>query len=129
MVNPSLRAWRAAVSSTVIQRAVAKPARSTSWSSATKPSSGSAKSRTTWLLGDLHPDPVQQRHKPLRRHLPLGVQRQHKAPQLRAEAADDPGRQVGQHRLARRQHPALAPVADHLGRKPQVAAPECLRSP
>ncbi len=72
-------------------------------------------------FGDLDPDPVQQRREPLRRHLPLGVQGQHKAPQLRTEAADDPRRQSSQHRLARRQQPALAPVAHHLGRKPQVA--------
>jgi len=77
-------------------------------------------------LGDLDTDPVQQRREPLRRHLPLGVQRQHEAPQLRPEAAHDPSRQVSQHRLARRQNPALAPIADHLGRKPQVAHQDVL---
>ncbi len=46
----SLRAWRAAVSSTVIQRAVARPARSASWSSATRSSSGPVSMRAAWRL-------------------------------------------------------------------------------
>jgi len=46
-------------------------------------------------LADLHPDAVQQRHKPLRGDLPLGMQGQHEAPRLRPK----PARPCGHGRL------------------------------
>jgi len=52
------RACRAAVSSTVTQRAVARPARSTSRSSATRPSSREVSSRTTWRFEISMPIPA-----------------------------------------------------------------------
>jgi len=50
VVTPFFARWRAPVSSTVIQRAVARPARSTAWASAIKAALLAVNSRTTWRL-------------------------------------------------------------------------------
>ena len=89
VVTPSVRACRAAVSSTLIQAALARPARSTSRSSATKRSSGPVSSRTTWRLEISIPIPDSNAVSRSARHLPLGVRRQEETAQIRPEPADE----------------------------------------
>ena len=71
-------------------------------------------------LGDVHADPVQDRGQPLRRHLPLGMQRETEPPQVGAKAAEQSLRQVRDDPFAFRCQPAFAPVADEFRRDRQV---------
>ncbi len=77
-------------------------------------------------LRDLHANPVEDCRQPFRGHLPLGMQHKAEAPQVGAIPAHDPGRHGSHDRLARRGHPALAPVTQDLGGERQVAHQECL---
>ena len=66
-------------------------------------------------LRDINADTRQQRRQAFRRHLALNVAGQDEATQVRSPTADDPRRQRGYDRLARRRHPALAAIADRGG--------------
>ena len=108
--------------------ALAKPARSTSRSSATKASSRPVSSRTTCRFEMAMPIPVSRAVRPLAGHLALDMARQDEPAQRRAEPADDPGRQGGDDRLSVRRDPALPAIADHPRHQQQILDDDVLIS-
>ncbi len=73
----------------------------------------------------LDPNTVEDRCQPFRRHLTLRMHGQTEVPQARTDAADNAIRQGRKNCLAVQGHPALAPVAHHLGCSNQFAHQDC----
>ena len=70
-------------------------------------------------LGDHDPEVVELGHQTRHRHLAAVILRQHEAPQLGTEVADDPGRQR-RHRRPLGRQPALTPKPDHMTAHHQI---------